>query len=86
MTGNIPIMSRGVVALAPAPRLLAAAETVLENSGRRLYWVDQIEYDRTAAAGRASVNDTAFVAAWAEGRAMTLEQAITYALSETDPQ
>jgi hypothetical protein len=31
---------------------------------------------------QAALGDTAFASAWAEGRAMTLEQAIEYALTD----
>ena len=34
------------------------------------------------AAARAKIDEAAWNAAWAEGRAMTLEQAIAYALEE----
>jgi len=34
---------------------------------------------------RAQLDETTWAAAWAEGRAMTLEQAITYALDEAAP-
>jgi hypothetical protein len=42
-------------------------------------------YQRGVAATHALLNDEAFAAAWASGRAMTLEQAVTYAL-ETNPE
>ncbi len=38
------------------------------------------EYERTTAAARAALNAEAFAAAWEAGRAMTLEQAVSYAL------
>jgi tetratricopeptide (TPR) repeat protein len=38
--------------------------------------------DHTIASAHAALGDEAFAAAWAEGRAMTLEQAIAYALEE----
>ena len=37
-------------------------------------------YERSVAAARAQLDEAAFAAAWAEGRAMTLEQAILFAL------
>jgi hypothetical protein len=40
------------------------------------------DYDRDVAVARAQLGETAFAAAWAEGRAMTLEQAVAYALEE----
>ena len=39
-------------------------------------------YERTVAEGRAALGEAAFAMAWAEGRAMSLDQAIEYALSE----
>jgi predicted ATPase/class 3 adenylate cyclase len=39
-------------------------------------------HDQAVAAARAVLGDEAFAAAWAEGRAMTLEQAVAYALDE----
>ena len=41
---------------------------------------DQPEYDRDMASIRDQLDDVAFAAAWAAGQAMTLEQAIAYAL------
>jgi hypothetical protein len=38
------------------------------------------EYERTIAMLKARLGDAAFATVWAEGRAMTLEQAITEAL------
>jgi hypothetical protein len=40
------------------------------------------EYERTVAETRAALGDAAFAAAWAEGRAMSLEQAVEYGLGE----
>jgi hypothetical protein len=37
------------------------------------------------AAAHALLPDQAFATAWAEGRAMTLEQAVAYALEEQPP-
>jgi hypothetical protein len=42
-------------------------------------------YERTVAEGRATLGEAAFAAAWTEGRAMSLDQAVAYALEETDP-
>ncbi len=41
---------------------------------------EQPRYDLMIASVRAALGDVAFAAAWAEGRAMSLEQAIAYAL------
>ena len=40
-------------------------------------------HDDTVAAARSGLGDGAFDAAWAEGQAMTLKQAVAYALDET---
>jgi tetratricopeptide (TPR) repeat protein len=42
------------------------------------------EYERLAAAARDRLSDAAFAAAWDEGQAMTLDQAIAYALGEAN--
>ena len=39
------------------------------------------EDERTVAEGRTGLGEAAFAAAWAEGRAMSLEEALAYALS-----
>ena len=64
-----------------AARLLGAAEEMLSLLGAFLRPPDRAEYERSIAATRAGLNDTAFAAAWAEGKAMTLDQAIEYALN-----
>jgi predicted ATPase len=66
-----------------AARLFGAAEVLRETVG----WVpdphDQADHDQYVASARAGLAETAFAAAWDEGRAMTLEQAIEYALAES---
>jgi hypothetical protein len=63
---------------------LGAAEALRETIGLPLAPVDRAAYERNVAAVRAQFDAASFAAAWAEGRAMTLEQAIAYALSEDD--
>jgi hypothetical protein len=41
------------------------------------------ESERASARAREALGDAAFAAAWEEGRAMSMEQAITYALEAT---
>ncbi len=65
-----------------AARLFGAAEALRVSIGAPLARVDRLDYDRNVAATRAGVDELAFATAWAEGRAMTLEQAIEYALSD----
>ncbi len=65
-----------------ALRLFAAAETLRDAIGFHFYHADQVAHDRDLAAARAQLDEATCAAAWAEGRAMTLEQAIAYALEE----
>jgi non-specific serine/threonine protein kinase len=63
-----------------AARLFGAAEELLEATGGGLAAADQAEHDRYVALTREQLDESAFGAAWAEGRAMTMEQAVAYAL------
>ncbi|MDQ5851927.1 MAG: tetratricopeptide repeat protein, partial [Chloroflexota bacterium] len=68
-----------------AARLLGAAERLhdaIEPDGRVGEPANQAEWDRTIAAVRAQLDEATFTAAWAAGRAMTMEQAITCALRQ----
>jgi tetratricopeptide (TPR) repeat protein len=64
-----------------AARLLGAVEAQREVFHTGLVYADRIEEERHVAAVRAQLDETIFAAAWAEGRTMTLEQAIEYALA-----
>jgi len=67
-----------------AAKLLSAADVILEE-GPSLdpsEALEQAYYRRSVAAVRATLEDNAFSTAWAEGRAMTLGQAVGYALGE----
>ena len=63
-----------------AAQLFGAAETLRETLGRQPVWAEQADHDQRVASTRDALGDPVFAAAWAEGRAMTLEQAIEYAL------
>jgi len=67
-----------------AVQLLGVAEALLEIAVYPLEPIHRAEYDRTVAAIQTQLDEAAFAAAWAEGRAMTLEQAIAFALSKGD--
>ncbi len=62
-----------------AARLLGAAATLREAGGTPLRPVDRADYDRTVTAARTALGDNAFAAAWAEGRALSLEQTVAEA-------
>ncbi len=64
-----------------AARLFGAAEALREPIGSVIDLVDQPEYERQLAILRAQLDEATFAAAWAEGRTMTMEQAIEYALT-----
>jgi predicted ATPase/DNA-binding CsgD family transcriptional regulator len=67
-----------------AARLFGATEALREafHIGPAVSYADRVEYDRYIATVRSQLDEAAFAAAWSEGRELTLEQAIEYALSE----
>jgi predicted ATPase/DNA-binding XRE family transcriptional regulator/Tfp pilus assembly protein PilF len=67
-----------------ATRLFGAAENLYPPLRFEMSAAERDEHDQAVAAARAALGEEAFAAAWAEGRAMTMEQSITYALEETD--
>ncbi len=62
--------------------LFAAAAALRETIGVVPPRFDRDERDACLAAARLALGDTAFSAAWAKGRALTLEQAVAYALTD----
>jgi predicted ATPase/DNA-binding SARP family transcriptional activator len=68
-----------------AARLFAAAEALREGGigTPRYSLTDRADRERDLAAVRAALGEEAFAAAWAEGRAMPFEQAISDALTDT---
>jgi tetratricopeptide (TPR) repeat protein len=69
----------GAAQPAGAARLFGAAEAVRESAGVPLPPVQRAAYERDLAAARALLDEATFGAAWASGRALSLEQAITEA-------
>src|SRR5262249_29999601 len=65
-----------------AIRLLGAAEAFCETLDTRPPVAGVTEYERTVAEGRAALGEAAFAARWVEGRALSLDQAIDYALED----
>ena len=59
----------------------AAVSAILGTDG--LTERERAAYQRTAARLRTQLGEAPFAAAWAEGRAMTLEQAVAYALEDS---
>lgn len=68
-----------------AARLAAWGEARLAAIGTRLHGVEQADLGRAATLSRSTLGEQAFAAVWAEGRAMSLEQAIAYACEEPAP-
>ena len=69
---------------ARAARLWGAAEPLRERLGLALSHFELVTfgYERDLAAVRSALSESTFDAAWAEGRAMSPEQAFEYALGE----
>jgi hypothetical protein len=64
-------------------RLLGAAAALREAINAPLVHVDDMrDYSRFVSATQAQLDEAPFAMAWAEGQAMTLEQAIAYALED----
>jgi predicted ATPase/transcriptional regulator with XRE-family HTH domain len=61
-------------------RLFGAAEALYPPLRFEISAAERAEHDRSVSAARAALGEESFAAAWAEGRAMTMEQAIAYAL------
>lgn len=64
--------------------LLGAADAILETAGVRLDAEDQLFHNQSVAAARARLPAAAFAAAWRAGRAMTLGEAVEYALNGSE--
>jgi non-specific serine/threonine protein kinase len=68
-----------------AARMWGAASQWREESGTAMPPARKSDYDRQVAVARAALSDdAAFDLAWGEGRAMTLENALRYALDAED--
>jgi len=67
-----------------AARLLGFVEAWLESNQFQFVFFDHTNYARGVAAARAQLDEATFTAAWEEGRATTIKQAIKYALEATN--
>jgi hypothetical protein len=65
-----------------AVRLLSASAALRISIGSIVDPADQAEYQNRRAALRAKLGEERFTAIWNEGRALTLEQALSYALED----
>jgi predicted ATPase/serine/threonine protein kinase/DNA-binding CsgD family transcriptional regulator len=62
--------------LAWAAQLWGAAEALRDTIGVPIILVERADYERSVSAARVHLGERAFAAAWAQGRSMTLEQAL----------
>ena len=67
-----------------AARLFGAADAVREASGVALYPYQVQDYENNLEALSPQLDEAAFAARWAEGRAMSMQQAVAYALQEAE--
>ena len=65
-----------------AVKLMSAAEALREASNSPMTPQERIEYANEVASLRSGIDEKTFVSLWAEGRSMTMEQAIEYALKD----
>ena len=74
----------GVVVERPqyAARLLGAAEALRASEEMALYPIERARYDEYSNLARSQLDGSTFSACWAEGRAMSVRQAVEYALNE----
>jgi len=63
-----------------AARLLGAADALRQRTGYQRFRLHQGSYDDTLRALRSAMGDAVFGQAWAEGAALALDDAVTYAL------
>jgi predicted ATPase/DNA-binding XRE family transcriptional regulator len=68
-----------------AARLLGAADALRATIQSPVESIDRADYDRFLAATRAGLDREAFAARWAEGRALTMDEAIAFALTSLTP-
>jgi non-specific serine/threonine protein kinase len=68
-----------------ATQLFGASEALRETVQTPVPDHERADYERNVGIARATLGEEAFAAIWAEGRAMTVAQAIAYALQEPEP-
>lgn len=63
-----------------AAKLFGAAEALREKINIPMSEVEQVEYERETADLKANMDENEFASDWAQGRSMTMEQALQFAL------
>jgi len=64
-----------------AAKLFGASQAILERLGRKLEWHDRVEYEYGLSLARTQLGEEKLAAALTEGRSMTHDQAVAYALA-----
>ena len=64
-----------------AAKLFGAAEALRERVNAQMQDLEYVEYDNAVVRIRSSMNEAEFNSLWAQGRALTMEQASKYALN-----
>jgi hypothetical protein len=82
LKGLACVLSQHPAGLQPSAQIFGAATTQLAACGAAMVFINR-PTDRYLAAVRAQLDDATFAASWAAGRALSLEQAIAYALEES---
>jgi predicted ATPase/class 3 adenylate cyclase len=67
-----------------AVRLLGAAEALRASVRSQMILFERREYDQAVTRLRTQLHDNTFTAAWTEGRGMTIDAAINYAIASAD--
>ena len=67
-----------------ATKLFGAAEALREKIQASMMEPERVEYNQAVAQVRSMLVEAEFIALWAEGRAMTMGQAMAFALEESD--
>jgi predicted ATPase/class 3 adenylate cyclase len=79
----LAFIARAQSQLQRAACLFGAAEILREHLTAPMTANERIEYDQNVSALGAQMHESAFATAWAEGRAMSVEQAVEFALKGT---
>ncbi|MFL5734319.1 MAG: hypothetical protein ACJ78Q_14120, partial [Chloroflexia bacterium] len=66
-----------------AARLFGVSDALRAASGAPMWPAERADYERNVAIARAQLDKQTWEKAWQEGQAMSMEQAIEYALAES---
>ncbi len=83
LAGLAGVLSRDLSGLARAARLAGAVHGILDLINAVLGPADRADFDQLLADLRAKLSEEAFRGAWEEGLAITMEEAVNYALGKT---